>query len=208
MRTALRLVVVLGLLAGMTVVHPPRAGAQERAFGIGPRFSFVRGAAEVEGSAARFSGGQLRARLSPRTALELSLDYRSYVNDSLNERLRDYPVQGSLLLYPVRSTLAPYLLGGVGWYSQRVDTLVDNLVVDSATTRTFGYHAGLGGELRLGSRASVHLDYRYTKIRFGDSGGADTEPGAIPIPGLFGLQEKLKLSHEGSMWTSGLTIFF
>jgi hypothetical protein len=186
---------------------PARAQSAGGSFGAGPRMSFVRGSAELETPSSRYSGGQLRARLSDRTALEVSLDYRAETNESLTERIRDYPIQGSLLLYPVRSAMSMYVLGGAGWYSQRIDTLADELVIESQTTRTMGYHAGLGGEITIGSRVGIHLDYRYTMIRFGDA-PADAEAGVLPIPGLTDVQRKLKLSHQGSMWTTGLTVYF
>jgi opacity protein-like surface antigen len=202
---------VVGLLmafgSGALAAPALAQGAPARSFGAGPRISFVRGSADLDSPSARYSGGQLRARLSEKTALEVSLDYRAQVNESLTERVRDYPVQGSLLLYPVRSALSVYLLGGAGWYSQRVDSLVNDLVVESQTTRTMGYHAGLGGEIMIASRVGVHLDYRYTMIRFGDPEAA-SQPGALPIPGLTEVQRRLKLSHQGSMWTSGLTVYF
>jgi hypothetical protein len=47
------------------------------------------------------------------------------------------------------------------------------------------------------------VDYRYTFIGFGHD--ADTAPAAVPIPGLSGLQDRLRLSHKGSMWTTGVT---
>jgi hypothetical protein len=199
---------------------PGLAGAQS--VGLGPRLSWVRGDVEVDAdtSGSRYTGGLLRARLSPRTAIELSLDYRSITNEALTERVRDYPIQGSLLLYPFRSAVSPYLLGGLGWYSQRVDAIVDQEVTDSVTTRKFGYHAGLGGELRLGRHAAMHVDYRYTFIRIG--GDEESEMAGTPaaaraasassdgfrLPGLSFLTDRLRLSHEGSMWTGGLTIYF
>jgi outer membrane autotransporter protein len=109
-------------------------------------------------------------------------------------------------MYFTRSNLAPYLVTGIGWYSQRVETLQDKQVLTSTKTRKTGYHAGLGGDVRLGQRAALHLDYRYTFIGFGKD--EDTEPGVVPLPGLGGLQERLKLSHKGSMWTSGVTVYF
>jgi hypothetical protein len=57
----------------------------------------------------------------------------------------------------------------------------------------------------MGRRATLHLDYRYTFIGFG---GDESDPGVLPLPGLGGLQDKLNLSHDGSMWTTGLTIYF
>lgn len=204
------------LSAVLLLTAPSNGGAQtttpgpgDRGLGVGPRFTFVRGDETADAAAARYMGAVLRARLSPKTAIEVALDYRSHTNESLTERVRDLPLQGSLLLYPIRSSLAPYILGGIGWYSQRVQLLDDDTVLSSATTRTTGYHAGVGGEIRLGRRTAIHADYRYTFIHFGDeTDRAPGAPGAIPLPGSIGLQEKLKLSHQGSMWTAGLAVFF
>ena len=194
----------------------PAAVAADQTFGVGPRLTVVRGSVEAETTSERYTGGLLRAHLSPRTALELSIDWRTITDEALTQRVRNYPIQGSLLLYPVRAGFSPYLLGGVGWYSQRIETLSETTVTNTVTTRTFGYHAGFGGEIRLGRRAALHLDYRYTKIRFGedeDDPAVDASTGegggaGFRIPGVSSLAERLKLSHDGSMWTGGLTIYF
>lgn len=197
------------LAAPFDVCAQTARGSGDRSVGVGPRFSFVRGDEAADATATRYTGAALRGRLSPKTTVEVALDYRSHTNESLTERVRDLPLQASLLLYPMRSSLSPYILGGIGWYSQRVQVLDHDSVVASATTRTSGYHAGVGGEIRVGQRAAIHADYRYTFIHFGDDADrAPGSPGAIPLPGSIGLQEKLKLSHQGSMWTAGLTVFF
>jgi opacity protein-like surface antigen len=197
-------VVLLGASA------PARVWAQGTV-GVGPRIAFVTGSGttpQANNTSTRYMGALLRARTSPRSTIELALDYQSHTNDTLTERVRDIPIQGSLLLYPLRTSISAYVLGGIGWYSQRVETLSNTTVLSSTTTSKIGYHAGLGGELQLGNRAAVHLDYRYNFIHFGAQDGTATSPGAIPIPGLTDLQEKLQLSHEGSMWTTGLTVYF
>jgi opacity protein-like surface antigen len=209
---------LLGSAAFLGLISLPgfTASAGAQSLGLGPRLSLVRGEVDAGTSAERFTGGTLRARLSPRSALELSLDYRSTTNELATERVREYPFQGSLLLYPVRANLSPYVLGGLGWYSQRVDALVNDKVDESATTRRFGYHAGLGGEIRLGRHAAMHVDYRYTFIRFNAddetaASGAGTAAGAsggFRIPGVSYLTDQLHLSHGGSMWTGGVTIYF
>lgn len=193
------------LTAALWLASVAPASAQGQALGFGPRFSFVRGDLTAETST-RYSGAFLRMRASDRTSIELALDYRSVINDDLTERIKDYPIQGSILLYPVRATVSPYVLGGIGWYSQRVDALASDTVLTSKTTRKVGYHAGIGGEFRVGSRAAVHADYRYTFINFGSD--QSSTPGAIPIPGLGDLQKRLKLSHQGSMWTTGVSVYF
>src|SRR4051812_2041986 len=76
--------------------------------GIGARMSMVRGDVQADPAAAaqRFLGGQLRARLSPKMAVEVSLERRTE-NPDLSTRIHDYPLQGSLLLYPIHSTFSP-----------------------------------------------------------------------------------------------------
>ena len=196
------------LVAGLLL--PASVSAQ---VGIGPRISFVRGDVETQTSSDRYTGGVLRARMSPRTALELALDWRTVINQSLTERTRDYPFQGSLLVYPGSSAVAPYLLGGIGWYSQKVEALdTQKTVLSSTTTRKFGYHLGFGGELRFGRHAAAHVDYRYTFMRVDETGETDTESsssgGGFRIPLVSSLTDKLGVSHKGSMWTAGLTVYF
>lgn len=186
---------------------PPAAAAQT--LGIGPRMSFVRPDPALGTASDRYSGGALRLKTSPRTAIELAMDWRSTTNDDATVRIRDYPVQASLMLYPVHAAIAPYLLGGVGWYSQRMEALSGADVLSQSTVRRMGYHGGFGGDLRLGARASLFADYRYTFIRFGeDAPGLDNGAGAFGIPGAASLMDHLRLSHEGSMWTGGLVINF
>jgi opacity protein-like surface antigen len=181
------------------------AGAQ--GFGIGPRVTFNRGDASLADSTAlRMLGGQMKLRMSPKTAIELAMDFRSELSEDLQTRVRDMPIQASLLFYPVSTTVAPYVIGGLGWYSQnvaRVDS--SGTAQEGVTTREMGYHAGLGAEIRAGKHVSLHGDYRYTFLGMGEEGGT---PGAVPLPGTIGFQERLKLSHQGSMWNWGATFFF
>jgi len=184
-----------GALAVLLLASPCAA----QGIGIGGRMSMVRGDVQADPTAAaqRFLGGQLRARISPRTAIEVSLERRTDSPD-LSTRVKDYPLQGSLLFFPIRSTFSPYLLGGVGWYTHVVDTLAAGQVTSSSSSRTMGYHAGFGAELKLGGHAGVHADYRYTKLHFGDG----TENGTG------GLASRFKPSYDGSMWTAGFTLYF
>ncbi len=193
-------------------VTVPALPAQAQGIGIGGRFSMMRGDVQSDTAAERFTGGQVRAWLSTRTAVELSLDLRSQSNESLTERVRDYPLQASFLLAPVRSTLSPYVLGGMGWYTHRVEQLAGDETVESTTTRRVGSHAGFGAEVRMGKHAALHADYRYTFLRFGDADPieSDTIAGAIARSHLSGSDpgQRFLPSYEGSMWTAGLTIYF
>jgi hypothetical protein len=177
-------------------------------FGIGPRVTFVRGSEELPDSNRRFTGGAIRLG-GGRSALEVAMDFRSSEDGPLNEKIRDYPVQASLLLFPVRSTLAPYFLLGVGWYSQTVTRFIaptGEFEATDETTREMGYHLGLGAEIRFHRRFGMYGDLRYTKLGFGrdddDLDGDQNVPGWIPGASL------LKLSHEGSTFVWGANIYF
>jgi hypothetical protein len=103
----------------------------------------------------------------------------------------------------VRAAIAPYLLGGGGWYTTRIDTLADEETVSTESSRKFGWHGGFGAELRFGRHAAAHADYRYTFLDFGD----DEETGSAAAAGDEGVSRFLP-SHKGSMWTAGLTVYF
>ena len=204
--------IALLVVTSAVFAAPGTAGAQ--GVGIGPRFTFVNGSEFVEGSQ-RFSGGALRLG-GGKTALEIAVDFRSGVTGDLTERVKDYPIQASLLVFPVRGKIAPYLLGGVGWYTQHVERLGPiQTVLEDETTRKMGYHAGLGGELRLHRHFGFYGDYRYTHIRFGDQetttppGTADQRPPTTSgAPGWIPFADRLKMSHQGSMWTWGANFYF
>jgi len=194
----------IGLIA--LLIAPTPAEAQS-GFGIGPRLTFVRGDSDLPDGAQRFSGGAIRLG-GGRSALEIAMDFRSGVTGDLTERIKDYPIQASLLLFPVRTRLAPYLVGGVGWYTQQVTRLTATQAVqEEETTRKMGYHGGFGAELRVHRHFGVYGDYRYTMIRFGgDEQESKQESSALPswIP----FAERLKMSHEGSMFAWGATFYF
>jgi hypothetical protein len=198
---------------GLLLTTVSSAVAQEGGFGIGPRLTFVRGNGDSPDGAARFAGGAIRIG-GGKTVLEIAMDFRSGVTGDLTERIRDYPIQGSLLLFPVRGRLAPYLLAGLGWYSQRVEHLATGqTIVDEATTRKIGYHAGFGGELRVQRHLGLYGDYRYTFIHFGDdlsptvAVGSQTTREPV-LPSWVPFAERLKMTHEGSMFTWGATFYF
>lgn len=180
--------------------------------GVGGRLSMVRGDVQADTSAERFTGAHLRAWLSKRTALEVSFDRRVESNATLTEQVRDYPLQASVLLAPFPSTFAPYVLGGMGWYTHKVEQLAGKETTDSTTSRRVGTHAGFGAELRMGRHAAFHADYRYTFLRFGGSDPivADTIAGAVSKSHVTSTGSGIHFlpSYQGSMWTTGLTLYF
>jgi Outer membrane protein beta-barrel domain len=181
---------------------PQAASAQ--AIGFGPRFSFVRGDIPTATPSTRFMGATLRMRSSRHMVLEIALDYRSEFNEDHTIRRRETPLQGSLLIFPVRAVWSPYLLGGMGIYSQVTDTLggLGGGIEATTVERKTGWHIGLGAELYVSRRAAFFADYRFRFVQLGATPDAGAEP--INLPGL----SSLKLTHHGSMWTSGMAFYF
>jgi opacity protein-like surface antigen len=184
------------------------SGIAEAQIGIGGRLSTVRGNEEAGTSSVRFTGGQLRAGLSNRNSIELALDTNTETNEAETVRIRENPFQASVLLFPVRSSFSPFLLGGVGWYSTRVEQLEASEVIDSVTTRRRGYHAGFGAEIRLGRHAGLHGDYRYTFLNFGDDDEEEEDTSILDALNPGSAVSRFLPSSEGSMWTVGLTVYF
>jgi hypothetical protein len=197
--------ITVALLLGFLSV-PATALAQ--GFAIGPRMTFVRGSEELPDDSRRFWGGAMRLG-GGKAALEVSMDFRSEERGPLNTKVRQYPIQTSLLLFPVRSMIAPYVIAGIGWYSQtvtRFEAPTGQLVETDETTREMGYHLGFGAELRVHRRFGFYGDLRYTQLGFGrdddDLDGDQNVPGWIPGASL------LKLSHEGSSFVLGGNFYF
>ena len=102
------------------------------------------------------------------------------------------PIQASLLLRLGGGRVAPFLLGGPGWYKRTVKPLDGS--GDDVSETEFGWHAGVGLEIRRARHFGIHGDYRYTFLDFSDDD--DEDEGFIGglLPG-----------HRGSMWTLGPT---
>ncbi len=188
------------------VALPPAASAQS--VGLGPRFSFVRGHLPSNTPPARLIGGTLRMGGAKHTALEITLDYRSTTNEDGTTRIRETPIQGSLMLFPVRRMFSPYLLGGGGIYTRNTDTLSPKgLTLSTVQERKLGWHLGMGAEFFVSRHAALFADYRFRFVKFGDPDTASDPiniPGSGTIPGL----DRLKLSHQGSMWAGGIAFYF
>ena len=175
---------------------PASAAAQ---VGLGPRLTFVRGDFVSATPDSSFLGGTIRTMASAHTSFEFALDYRSQISTDGTQRLREEPFQASLLIYPTRRRLSPYVLGGYGIYTELTDALSPNgLVLATATTRRGGWHLGVGAEFFLTRHASLYLDYRFRFVQFGSSDGSN-QP--VNLPGV-------KLTHQGSMWASGMAFYF
>jgi opacity protein-like surface antigen len=164
-------------------------------FGLGARFAWVKSDADVDVDSVRFIGGQIRL-LSQRTGLEVSLDHHSASSELLGQKITATPIQVSVLVRLTSSKISPFLLGGPGWYRQKVEPL--NGPGDLAVSTTeFGWHAGIGLELLPSRHVGIHGDYRYTFLNF--NGDDERDQGFI---------DRLIPGHRGSMWTLGATVYF
>ena len=178
-----------GLLASLAPVSA-------QGFGLGGRMAWVNADTKADVDSIRYFGGQLRV-IGGRTGFEVSLDRHSESLELLNQKFTETPIQASLILRMGSGKVAPFVLGGPGWYRRKVEVL--NGPSDLAVTTTeFGWHAGIGLEILPTRHLGIHGDYRYTFLHFGDD--KDDNGGGI-ISGLLP-------GHRGSMWTLGATFYF
>ena len=177
-----------GLLASL-------APGSAQGFGVGGRIAWVNPDTEANVDSVRYFGGQVRI-IGGRVGFEVSMDRHSESSEVLNQKFTETPIQASLLLRMGSGKVAPFVLGGPGWYRRKVEAL--NGPADLAVSTTeFGWHAGIGLEILPTRHFGIHGDYRYTFLDFGD----DDDDGGGIIGGLLP-------GHRGSMWTLGATFYF
>jgi hypothetical protein len=196
-------------------------GAQAQMVGIGARMLTARGEDSPLVSATgeanpRFYGALVRFHASSHMALEVAMDYRRMLNPEGTARIRYMPIQASILVFPLRTAIAPYLVAGVGWYRQRIEAIDAGEALVSTTTSERGYHTGFGAQMKLGRHAAIFLDYRYSFVDLtGSSGLAGAAYAATSLSSVVGLLNAAsgnaltsKLEHRGSMWTTGMAVYF
>ena len=215
-----RLVCAAGL--ALAVLAGGSSNARAQTFGVGARMVSVSGPEspaldDSDSSRTRFAGGFVRLHLVATLGVEVAMDYQSTTNDAETARIRNTPIQVSGMLLPVKKTFAPYVLGGIGWYRHRVEALDSGNAVASVYSTDFGYHTGLGAQIRFGGHAAIFVDYRHVWV---DSNGIDgitrdlkTAASLTNVVGLLSSfaddgSEESSISRGGSMWTGGLTIYF
>jgi opacity protein-like surface antigen len=164
-------------------------------FGLGARSAWVRQDVLADADSVRFFGLHMRA-MGGRSGFELSVDRRTDSFELVNEKVIETPIQASLLVRLAQGRLAPYLLGGPGWYRRTVEP-IDGPEDSGDSTTEFGWHAGGGLEILAGQHFGIHGDYRYTFLDFG--GDDDEDQGFI---------RGLLPDYKGSMWTLGATVYF
>jgi opacity protein-like surface antigen len=166
-------------------------------FGVGGRVAWIKADTEADADTPRILGGQVRI-IGGRLGVEVSMDRRSDEFELLNEKVTETPIQASLLLRSGGRRVAPFLLGGPGWYRRQVQAIDDP--ERKTTTTEFGWHAGAGLEILASRRFGIHGDYRYTFLGDDEDGDGDDDEG-----GFFG---RFVPGHKASMWTLGATIYF
>jgi opacity protein-like surface antigen len=188
-----RLAGAASIAAGIVLIAAPAAA---QSIGVGARFAWVKADTDLDDDSIRFVGGQIRLNLSGSLGVEVSMDFHSEDLELLNQKVRERPIQASLLLKLASGSFQPYLLGGPGWYKRSVEPLEGPAEDLEVSTTEFGWHAGGGLEVVIGRHFGFHGDYRYTFLDFGDD---DDDEGLIGglLPG-----------HRGSMWTLGATVYF
>jgi hypothetical protein len=190
----MRYVIVSIAVSGALLGGPSTAAAQ--GFGVGARMAWLTADSDADVDSVRFNGGQIRL-VSRRWGLEVSLDRHSESFELLNQKVTETPIQASLLMRLGGGSVSPYLLGGPGWYRNKVES-IDGPDEPDVESTEFGWHAGGGLEILAGRHFGIHGDYRYTFLDFGEDDDDDDE-------GFIG---GLVPGHRGSMWTLGATIYF
>ena len=188
-------------LSGLVILLSAAAPSAAQGFGIGARMAWVTNDSDsdVDTDSVRFTGGQIRLGLSQRMGVEVSLDRHTETFELLNQKVKETPIQASLLLKLAAGSVQPYLLGGPGWYKRSIEPIEGPAEDLELSTTEFGWHAGGGLEIRAGKHFGIHGDYRYTFLDFSDDGDEEIGGGFIGqlLPG-----------HKGSMWTVGATVYF
>jgi opacity protein-like surface antigen len=183
------------VVSGIPMLFPQPATAADNGlfeqmamgfFSVGGRAAYYD---PQEGQSGWFGGGQVRLHPWKFLAFEGSADYRS--EDTAGSRIHTYPVQVSALIYPLGHTrLAPFLLGGGGWYY----TTVKGPGNFDDTQNRFGLHAGGGLQFFFSKHISIDSTYRYIWVE--DIQSKDQN-----------LQDK-SFNDNGHMITVGLNLHF
>ncbi len=178
-KRVVRCTLALGVATAVAVAVPCMAAAEDDGLfhqvDIGPLM--IGGRATYydpkDASGQWYGGAQVRLYPSRYFAFEGSADYRR--NDFGDTRVHTYPVQVSALIYPLGTTrLAPFILGGGGWYY----TTVKGPGGFDDTQNRFGLHAGGGLQFFLNHHWSIDGTYRYIwleKIQSRDQNIADKQ---------------------------------
>jgi hypothetical protein len=151
MKSLIALCALTTVIAGAPAMFPTQAVAADDGlfkqmdigfFSVGGRATWFD---PHDGQSRWFGGGQVRVYPFKYLAFE-------------GTRIHTYPVQVSALIYPLGMTrLAPFLLGGGGWYY----TTVKGPGNFDDTQNRFGVHAGGGLQFFFNNHVSIDSTYRF-----------------------------------------------
>jgi hypothetical protein len=221
----------MGFLVAVVMCAGAR-DARAQSFGVGARMVWVTGADSPlqdssSSSSTKLTGVFMRLRASKHVGLEVSYDWRTARDAENTIEVKSTPVTVSGLFYLFKGPIAPYVAVGAGWYKTRVELLNADTAAPASTSTTaettkFGYHTGFGGELFMGKHASIFVDYRYTFVDVSGFGGILGTASSLLTGGFSSLLSSMtgagsnavsgtaipSVTHLGSMWTTGMTIYF
>ena len=187
------LATLLATVGFLSLVGVEKAGAESIFDDVDVGFFSIGGRATYfdpkDGDGQWFGGAQVRIHPIRFLAVEGSVDYRR--NDFGDTRVHSYPVQGSLMIYPLGlKRIAPFILGGGGWYFTSVTGPGDF----DDTQQRFGGHVGGGLQVFISKHFSADASYRHIWLEKIESRNVS-------------LDDK-KFDDTGHMITVGLNVHF
>lgn len=144
------------------VVSEPRipGGIRKHSVGIGIGQTFVAGDFNDTGE------DQITWDLLYNYSASYSFDLLANFHHSKHKFANQYTQLSSLNLgikskfYQI-DAFSPYAVGGFGFYAPKVKRVVAGRLQESETKVAFGYHLGIGGDLRLNEKVTVGLLANY-----------------------------------------------
>ena len=128
------------------------APVSAQGFGVGGRIAWVHPDTQVDVDALRYFGGQIRM-IGKRTGVELSMDRHSESSEALGLKITETPLQASILVRMAGGKIAPFLLGGPGWYRRTVGPLDGDGISTSIRRSSAGTPASASKSCRAGTSA-------------------------------------------------------
>ena len=118
-----------------------------------------------------------------RTALELSLDVRTETQRRPDRaRHATCPSRRRCCCFPPAARSRPIVLGGAGWYFQRVESCSTATWSNPRPPASSAGTAASAPSSALGRHVGVHADYRYTFLHFGDDDDDEDDIRAERLP--------------------------
>ncbi|MBD3162522.1 MAG: outer membrane beta-barrel protein [Candidatus Eisenbacteria bacterium] len=139
----------------------------------GPHLAYMKASDAEDGNF--LVGGHLELRPAPIFGIQGAIDYRSTEeftvgagNEDHGLEIRSVPITVSGKLYvPTEQSFQPYALAGAGWYrviydySEPFEAIFG---IEDETVTTFGWHFGLGANVRMSEIVSLFGEARYAFV--------------------------------------------